>query len=80
LKRGATDFLPKHCEADRLLDAVERALNRDMLVKRAGRERHDARRRLGRLTQRERQVFQWLHCAAEWALVGMIFWIMESAR
>ncbi len=58
LKHGALDFLQKPFDADRLLELVDDALERDG-ERRAGRARRDqAVARLAALTPREREVMQ----------------------
>lgn len=57
MKEGAVDFLTKPYEAERLLAAVARALERDHGRRRERAARQDLEGRLGRLTRREREVF-----------------------
>jgi FixJ family two-component response regulator len=57
MKAGAVDFLTKPVDAPTLLDAVARALSRDMSNRAVRGRQHDACRRYERLTLREREVF-----------------------
>jgi RNA polymerase sigma factor (sigma-70 family) len=60
IKAGAEDFLTKPISSEQLIDAIERALARQVAA-RAQRDRLDAfRALLARLTQRERQVFDFI--------------------
>jgi FixJ family two-component response regulator len=56
MKAGATDFLEKPVDANALLVAVERALERDAAANRERRERRELTARYTTLTGRERQV------------------------
>ena len=56
MKRGAADFLLKTCDVQEVLEAIERSLHDDEDRRMAGAERLGARRRLEKLTARERQV------------------------
>jgi FixJ family two-component response regulator len=58
MKRGAIDFLLKPVNEAELLDAIDRAVERDCQERRARAERAEAARRLESLTPRERQVFE----------------------
>jgi FixJ family two-component response regulator len=58
MKRGAIDFLLKPVDEAELLDAIDRAVERDRQERRARAERAEAARRLESLTPRERQVFE----------------------
>jgi FixJ family two-component response regulator len=57
MKAGAVDFLQKPVSQEVLLDAVDRALERDRLRRLAGEHRSRLLDRLARLTPRERDVF-----------------------
>jgi len=58
MRRGAEDFLTKTAPKEELLDAVQRAINRD-LRERTGRTRQDAlAARFATLSPREREVLQ----------------------
>ena len=57
MKAGAIDFLAKPVDIDDLLEAVSRALTRDVEARRARDQRRHAETRYDRLTPRERQVF-----------------------
>ena len=57
---GAVDFLPKPCEAQDLLTAVRRALERDTLAKQEQASRVDIEQRVRTLTPREHEVFRWV--------------------
>jgi len=57
MKAGAVDFLTKPVDAPTLLDAVARALARDVANRAVRGRQHEARRRYDRLTPREREVF-----------------------
>jgi FixJ family two-component response regulator len=56
MKRGAVDFLIKPVEADALMDAINRALERSAQIVEATQERENFLSRLRLLTPRERQV------------------------
>jgi FixJ family two-component response regulator len=56
MKAGAVDFLTKPVNADDLLAAVGRAIERDRLMRQAGAELRAIGDRLARLTPREREV------------------------
>jgi RNA polymerase sigma factor (sigma-70 family) len=58
MKRGAIDFLLKPVNEAELLDAIDRAVERDRQERQARAERAEAARRLESLTPRERQVFE----------------------
>lgn len=58
MKSGAVDFLLKPVNEIELLDAIDRALERDRDERRMRAERAEAARRLESLTPRERQVFE----------------------
>jgi len=58
MKAGAVDFLTKPAEPFRLLKAVEAALERDRAVRAQRAGVSDAKTRYGRLTERERSVFE----------------------
>lgn len=58
MRAGAIDFLTKPVDAEDLLNAVGRALERSLLVRQARAERIAARARLDTLTPREFQVMQ----------------------
>jgi FixJ family two-component response regulator len=57
MKAGAVDFLSKPIEDDDLLDAVDRALARDLADRQAATEAEELSSRFARLTPREREVF-----------------------
>ena len=57
MKAGAIDFLTKPVDAPSLLEAVTRALVKDMTSRAARAHQHAARVRYERLTPREREVF-----------------------
>ena len=57
MKAGAVDFLTKPFQHRDLLGVMQNALRRDAQLVSAHREREDIRRRLERLTPREREVF-----------------------
>ena len=58
MKAGAVDFLTKPVSEKDLLAAIERAIERDRLMRNAGAELQAIGARLNRLTPREREVFQ----------------------
>jgi FixJ family two-component response regulator len=57
MKGGALDFLEKPVDDRDLLDAIERAIDRSIRTRAERSERSTIRRRVDRLTPRERQVF-----------------------
>jgi FixJ family two-component response regulator len=57
MKGGAVDFLTKPVEPSVLLDAVARAIARDVENRAVRMRQHETRGRYNRLTQREREVF-----------------------
>jgi FixJ family two-component response regulator len=57
MKRGAVDFLEKPVGRDTLLDALRRALERDIAHRRGRDEAQRRRARLAVLTPREREIF-----------------------
>ncbi len=57
MKAGAVDFLTKPVEGPVLLDAVARAIARDLEDRVVRTRQHELRRRYERLTPREREVF-----------------------
>jgi FixJ family two-component response regulator len=57
MQHGAVDFLTKPVDAETLLDAVRRALARDLELRPVRERRRDARARYAHLTGREREVF-----------------------
>lgn len=56
MKCGAVDFLTKPVESKALLDAVRRAMERDVSERAAARHVRDVRKRFSSLTAREREV------------------------
>ena len=60
MKRGAVDFLEKPFDEQRVLDAIERSLSKDVHDRSARIASQQARARLDRLTARERQVCDYL--------------------
>lgn len=58
MRQGAEDFLTKNAPKRELLNAVERALARDVRERTARERRNDLRRRFEALTEREREVLQ----------------------
>jgi FixJ family two-component response regulator len=57
MKAGAVDFLSKPVDDGDLLDAVDRAIERDLLDRQAATETEELFGRFSRLTPREREVF-----------------------
>jgi FixJ family two-component response regulator len=57
MKAGAVDFLQKPVERDTLLGAISRALENDMISRRARGHSHELNSRFGNLTSREWDVF-----------------------
>jgi FixJ family two-component response regulator len=57
MKAGAVDFLTKPVDADVLLDAVSRAIVRDVENRTVRARQQSTRSRYSRLTPREREVF-----------------------
>jgi FixJ family two-component response regulator len=57
MKAGAVDFLPKPFQGQDLLDAVQRALARDLQTRKSWNEAKEIRDRVQTLTPREREVF-----------------------
>jgi len=60
VKRGAFDFVEKPFSDNALVDRVERALERSAAAVVLRRGRQSLQRRLADLTEREREVVQWL--------------------
>ncbi len=60
LKAGAADFIEKPCDEDRLLHAIRHAIAVDARNADQESELSDVRRRLGQLTEREREVMDLL--------------------
>jgi FixJ family two-component response regulator len=58
IKAGAEDLLTKPVPRDKLIDAIERALARCRAVQEKHDQLHSLRKLVGRLTGRERQVFE----------------------
>jgi FixJ family two-component response regulator len=58
MKAGAVDFLTKPVDDEELFDAVERALNRSLELRKTGAEHSAARARLDSLTPREFEVMK----------------------
>jgi two-component system response regulator DctR len=56
VKKGAVDFLQKPIDADRLLDIIEEALEKDMHSVGAGMSNGELRQLLNKLTSREKQI------------------------
>jgi FixJ family two-component response regulator len=56
MQQGAVDFIEKHAPGDRLVGAIERALERDASESDRRGRRADMERRFASLTQRELQV------------------------
>jgi FixJ family two-component response regulator len=56
IKAGAVDFLPKPFDDQKLLDAVDQAIDRHMLARRNNAEQDDIRSRIESLTHREREI------------------------
>jgi len=56
MRNGAEDFLVKTAEKEEILDAVERALARDILERHQRRHQRGLRQRFEQLTQRQSQV------------------------
>ncbi|EMI41736.1 two component LuxR family transcriptional regulator [Rhodopirellula sp. SWK7] len=56
IKAGATDFLPKPVDDQKLLDAVGQAIDQDILARRSSGELGHIHRRLNSLTPREHEV------------------------
>lgn len=58
MKSGAVDFFPKPVDAPKLLEAVRVAMSRQRDAQKSRSEKDDVRRRLARLTPREREVLK----------------------
>ncbi len=58
LKSGAVDFLEKPVDEDRLLSAIEDAVEQDLRTRRDRDKLSEIQGRVARLTRRERQVFR----------------------
>lgn len=60
MKDGAVDFLLKPIEEQALLEAIDRAIDRDVHQKRQRRETEEAKRLIATLTSREYDTLRWL--------------------
>ena len=60
MKKGAVDFLPKPFDEDQLLDALRKAIERDMQAKTERAEARDILGRMEQLTPREYEILQYL--------------------
>jgi len=60
MKKGATDFLPKPFDDEQLLDAVQKAVEKNRQMKAIRSEADDLRRRVERLTPREREILPYI--------------------
>jgi FixJ family two-component response regulator len=60
MKNGAIDFLPKPFEKKDLLNAIEKALERDLLDTQGWVERESINTRIETLTPREKEVLRWI--------------------
>ena len=60
MKDGAVDFLPKPFEDTQLLYAIEKAIERDSVRRRADTGKAEFQRRLETLTPREGEVLRWV--------------------
>ncbi|MGL6211735.1 MAG: response regulator transcription factor [Paracoccaceae bacterium] len=58
MRGGAEDFLTKPVDADELLDAVRRALDRDEVQTKARNDLSELRQRLARLSEREAEILR----------------------
>jgi FixJ family two-component response regulator len=60
IKKGAIDFLPKPLHRERLLEAVNEALARDVRVRAERGELNQLKHRFSKLTPRESEVLRWV--------------------
>ncbi len=60
MKKGAVDFLPKPFDEDQLLDALRKAIEKDMQAKAERAEARDILGRMEQLTPREYEILQYL--------------------
>ena len=65
MNSGAVDFLPKPIDEPVLLEATRRAIERDIQEREKREQLGDARRRIGSISQREREVLEMVIAGVE---------------
>lgn len=60
MKRGAIDFLTKPCDEEQLLEAVHRAVEKDMQARGSYKEKQEISRRIELLTPREKEILRYV--------------------
>jgi FixJ family two-component response regulator len=60
MKDGAFEFIQKPFRDQKLLDAISKALNKDVIIRNSIREHKEINERINLLTERESQVVDWV--------------------